>query len=417
VAPNLAVQICAAFFFGNIDYALCQSLGFLRVWVKPPWEDEAVKKIMLLGSGELGRELTISLKRLGGYVVACDRYENAPAMQVADRAMVFDMLNEEQLRAHIQTIDPDLVVPEIEAINTQVLLDVETARTIVPSARAVDLTMNRDRIRDRAAEMGLPTAKYQYAESLEQLLQSHGEMHVRTVVKPVMSSSGKGQSSVAAGDAQSAQAAWHHAVENMRGDRPKVIIEEFIDFDYEITLLTLRQKNGETVFCPVIRHEQVDGDFKTSEQGTFEMGALEGQAQDMARQITDDLQGYGLFGVEFFVRGQEVIFSELSPRPHDTGLLTLYTQNLSEFDLHARAILHLPISDIQLLRKGACHTINATQAADSYRLENIDKAEAMPGVEVMHFNKPTAYPNRRLGIVFAPDLPTAKLARSKITIT
>ncbi len=376
-----------------------------------------MKKIMLLGAGELGRELTISLKRLGCTVVACDGYENAPAMQVADQALVFDMLDETQLRAHVQDVNPDFVVPEIEAINTQVLVDLEKTCTIVPSARAVDLTMNRDRIRDRAAEIGLPTAKYEYAENLDELLQSYREMNVRTVVKPVMSSSGKGQSSVEAGDEPSAQEAWHHAVENMRGDRPKVILEEFIDFDYEITLLTIRQRNGETVFCPVLRHEQVDGDFKLSEQGTFDMGALEVQAQDMARQITDDLQGYGLFGVEFFVRGQDVIFSELSPRPHDTGLLTLYTQNLSEFDLHARAILNLPISDITLLRSGACHTINATQAADSYSIENMDKVEAMPHVEAMHFNKPTAYPNRRLGLVFAPDVATAKLARGKITIT
>lgn len=376
-----------------------------------------MKKIMLLGSGELGRELTISLKRLGCTVVACDRYENAPAMQVADQALVFDMLDAEHLRAHVKSVDPDLVVPEIEAINTQVLLELEAERTIVPSARAVDLTMNRDRIRDRAAELGLPTAKYQYAENLDELLQGYREMNLRAVVKPVMSSSGKGQSTIEAGDDAGARAAWHHGVENMRGDRPKVIIEEFIDFDYEITLLTLRQKNAETVFCPVIRHEQVDGDFKRSEQGTFDMGALEAQAQNMARQITDDLQGYGLFGVEFFVRGQEVIFSELSPRPHDTGLLTLYTQNLSEFDLHARAILHLPISDITLLRPGACHTINAEQASDSYTIENIAKVEAIPQVEAMHFNKPSAYPNRRLGIVFAPDAPTAELARSHITIT
>ncbi|MDG1007827.1 MAG: ATP-grasp domain-containing protein, partial [Alphaproteobacteria bacterium] len=203
-----------------------------------------MKKIMLLGSGELGRELTISLKRLGCTVIACDRYENAPAMQVADRSMVFDMLNEAQLRAHIQSVHPDLVVPEIEAINTQVLLDVESQRTIVPSARAVDLTMNRDRIRDRAGELGLPTAKYGYAANLDEMLALCSDMACKVVVKPVMSSSGKGQSTVAAGDGAAAQEAWHHAVENMRGDRNKVIVEEFISFDYEITLLTVRQKNA-----------------------------------------------------------------------------------------------------------------------------------------------------------------------------
>ena len=376
-----------------------------------------MKKIMLLGSGELGRELTISLKRLGCSVIACDRYEGAPAMQVADRSIVFDMLNEQQLRAHIKSVDPDLVVPEIEAINTQVLLDVEAERTIVPSARAVDLTMNRDRIRDRAADIGLPTAKYGYAENLQQMLELYEAMQTRVVVKPVMSSSGKGQSTVPADDAKAAQEAWHHAVENMRGDRPKVIVEEFIDFDYEITLLTVRQKNADTVFCPVLRHQQVAGDFKISEQGTFDMGALEQTARDMAKQMTDDLGGYGLFGVEFFIRGDEVIFSELSPRPHDTGLLTLYTQNLSEFDLHARAILHLPISNITALRPGACHTINAEVASDNYQIDGVAAVEAMPDVQFMAFCKPDAYPNRRLGIVFAPDVATAKTAHDKISIS
>ena len=376
-----------------------------------------MKKIMLLGSGELGRELVISLKRLGCTVIACDRYENAPAMQVADRAMVFDMLNASQLRAHIQSVDPDLVVPEIEAINTQTLLDMEAERVIVPSARAVDLTMNRDRIRDRAAEIGLPTAKYGYAENLEQMLSLYEGMGCKVVVKPVMSSSGKGQSTVAADDKAAAQQAWHYAVENMRGDRPKVIVEEFIDFDYEITLLTIRQKDAETAYCPVLKHQQIDGDFKISEQGTFDMGALEEKAQAMAKTMTDDLGGCGLFGVEFFIRGDEVIFSELSPRPHDTGLLTLYTQNLSEFDLHARAILNLPIGDISLLRAGACHTINADKAGEKYAVNGLAEAEAMDGVEAMVFAKPTAYPNRRLGIVFAPNVETAKAARAKVTVS
>lgn len=372
---------------------------------------------MLLGSGELGRELTISLKRLGCTVIACDRYDNAPAMQVADRSLVFDMLNESQLRAHIKSVDPDLVVPEIEAINTEVLLDVEAERTVVPSARAVDLTMNRDRIRDRAAEIGLPTARYGYAENLQQMLELYDAMQGKVVVKPVMSSSGKGQSTVPPDDAKAAQNAWHHAVENMRGDRPKVIVEEFIDFDYEITLLTVRQKQAETVFCPVLCHQQVDGDFKISEQGTFDMGALTQAAQAMAKQMTDDLGGYGLFGVEFFICGDEVIFSELSPRPHDTGLLTLYTQNLSEFDLHARAILHLPISNIKAMRPGACHTINADAASDAYQINGIAEAEAMTDVQVMTFGKPDAYPNRRLGIVFAPDVQTAQSARNKISVS
>ena len=376
-----------------------------------------MKKVMLLGAGELGRELTISLKRLGCAVIACDRYENAPAMQVSDKALVFDMLNEDKLRQHILSVDPDLVLPEIEAINTQVLLDMESDRVIVPSARAVDLTMNRDRIRDRAAKIGLPTAKYSYAENIDQMLAQYQDMGCKVVVKPVMSSSGKGQSTVGPGDTKAAQQAWHYAVDNMRGDRPKVIVEEFIEFDYEITLLTIRQKNNDTVYCPVLKHQQVDGDFKISEQGTFDMGALEDKAQAMAKHMTDDLGGYGLFGVEFFIRGDDVIFSELSPRPHDTGLLTLYTQDLSEFDLHARAILNLPIAEIKILRPGACHTINAEQASDDYAIIGLAEIEGVRGVETMLFGKPDAYPNRRLGIIFAPDVETAIAARAKISIS
>ena len=376
-----------------------------------------MKKVMLLGAGELGRELTISLKRLGCTVIACDRYENAPAMQVSDKALVFDMLNEDKLLQHILSVDPDLVVPEIEAINTQVLLDIESDRVIVPSARAVDLTMNRDRIRDRAAEIGLPTAKYSYAENIDQMLAQYQDMGCKVVVKPVMSSSGKGQSTVGSNDMKAASQAWHYAVENMRGDRPKVIVEEFIEFDYEITLLTIRQKNNDTVYCPVLKHQQVDGDFKISEQGTFDMGALEDKAQAMAKHMTDDLGGYGLFGVEFFIRGDDVIFSELSPRPHDTGLLTLYTQSLSEFDLHASAILNLPIGDIKILRPGACHTINAEQASKDYAIRGLAEIEGARGVEAMLFGKPDAYPNRRLGIIFAPDVETAIAARAKISIS
>jgi Formate-dependent phosphoribosylglycinamide formyltransferase (GAR transformylase) len=221
---------------------------------------------------------------------------------------------------------------------------------------------------------------------------------------------------VDAGHQQGAINAWHDAVDNMRGDRAKLIIEEFIDFDDEITLLTIRQENGQTIFCPVIKHQQVDGDFKSSQQGTFASGAWEQKAQAMAKLITDDLGGYGLFGVEFFLRNNEVIFSELSPRPHDTGLLTLYTQDLSEFDLHARAMLQLPISRVQLLRPGACRTINADQAADRYEVQGVDEAEKLSSVQVMLFGKPSSYPNRRLGITFGPDLVAAEEAASKISI-
>jgi len=374
------------------------------------------KIIMLLGSGELGRELTISLKRLGCHVVACDRYARAPAMQLADECRVFDMLDAELLGQHVQELKPDLIVPEIEAINTDLLMKIEREFVVVPSARAVSLTMNRDRIRDRAHELGLPTARYAYAESLDDLLVKYHGMNCKVVVKPVMSSSGKGQSVVDAGHEQGAINAWHDAVDNMRGDRAKVIIEEFVDFDDEITLLTIRQENGQTIFCPVIKHQQVDGDFKSSQQGTFASGAWEQKAQAMAKLITDDLGGYGLFGVEFFLRNNEVIFSELSPRPHDTGLLTLYTQDLSEFDLHARSMLKIPIAGVQLLRPGACRTLNADQAADCYEVQGLAAAEEFSSVEVMIFGKPSSYPNRRLGIVFAADLETAGKAHEALSI-
>ncbi len=374
------------------------------------------KKIMLLGSGELGRELTISLKRLGCYVVACDRYARAPAMQVADEFRVFDMLDGQLLDQHVKELNPHIIVPEIEAINTDMLMELEEEFVVVPSARAVSLTMNRDRIRDRAHELGLPTARFAYAENLEELLACYERMDCKVVIKPVMSSSGKGQSVVHAGRRQDAAQAWHDAVGNMRGDRAKVIIEEFIEFDDEITLLTIRQKNGHTIFCPAIKHEQVQGDFKNSQQGGFVIGGWEQKAQAMAKLITDDLGGFGLFGVEFFIRNDEVIFSELSPRPHDTGLVTLYTQDLSEFDLHARAMLHIPVASVSLMRSGACCTINAHHAADDYEIMGLDQAEQILSVQVMLFDKPNCYPNRRLGIVFGSSLEVAREGHAKISI-
>ena len=314
-------------------------------------------KILLLGSGELGKELVIALQRLGQEIIACDSYEAAPAMQVADGFEVFNMLDASALDAVIERHQPDYIVPEIEAIATSLLVEKQQqGYTIVPSAMAVDLTMNRDKIRDHAAQLGLRTARFAYAESEQDLLNRASEIGGKVVIKPVMSSSGKGQST--ASNEAELRAAWAYALDGMRGDRQRVIVEEFIDFDYEITLLTIRQHSGDTLFCPPIGHVQARGDYQYSWQSTQSSQAVIDAAQDMARQITDALGGAGLFGVEFFItKSGEVVFSELSPRPHDTGLVTLYTQDLSEFDLHARAFLGLPIPAIRLLRPGASQVI------------------------------------------------------------
>ena len=381
-----------------------------------------MKKIMLLGSGELGRELTISLKRLGCDVTACDNYDYAPAMQVADRKAIFNMLDGDQLQEHIRAINPDLVVPEVEAIDTERLLQlVEKGPTdfhVVPTARAVNLTMNRDRIRQRAVELGIETAKHCYADNEEDLVKSYNEFGCKVVVKPVMSSSGKGQTIVEADDEIGIRTAWHTAVEKMRGDRPIVIIEEFIDFDYEITLLTVKQKNDLTLFCPAIVHEQEDGDYKRSYQMNDIPTPVESQARKIAKTITDDLGGAGLFGVEFFVtKDGNVLFSELSPRPHDTGMVTLYTQNLSEFDLHARAILGLPIPSIELLRTGASHAICADAAYEEYEIQGVESAMAIQDVDVRIFGKPLTYKNRRMAVVLGPTISVVNEAAKRVKIT
>ena len=304
-------------------------------------------KILLLGSGELGREFTISAKRLGAQVAACDSYAGAPAMQVADAFEVFSMLDGAALRAAVETHRPDFIVPEVEAIRTEELVALEAEGwNVVPSARATQMTMNRDAIRALAAEeLGLRTSLYRFAESLEEVRAGAAHTGLPCVVKPVMSSSGKGQSTVRAED--ELEAAWTYAVANMRGDRPRVIVEEFVAFDYEITLLTVRTRDG-ILFCPPIGHRQERGDYQESWQPMAMAPEALAEAQAMARKVVDDLGGYGIFGVEFFVAGDEAIFSELSPRPHDTGMVTLISQNLSEFDLHARAILGLPIPEIGL---------------------------------------------------------------------
>ena len=356
-------------------------------------------RILLLGSGELGREFVISAKRLGCHVVACDSYAGAPAMQVADEAEVFSMLDGDRLRAAIEKHRPDFVVPEVEAIRTEVLAEMEERGVaIVPSARATMMTMNRDRIREVAAtELGLRTSRYRYAENLGEVLAGAEVTGFPCVIKPVMSSSGKGQSTVRS--ATDLEAAWDYAVANMRGDRRRVIVEEFVAFDYEITLLTVRTRVG-VLFCPPIGHRQERGDYQESWQPAAMSRSAIDAAQDMARKVVDDLGGYGLFGVEFFVKGEEVIFSELSPRPHDTGMVTLISQNLSQFDLHARAILGLPIPDIRLNGPSASAVILADRDAEHLAYEGLAEALSVPGgeVDIRLFGKPTSRPYRRMGV-------------------
>ncbi|MCG2842806.1 formate-dependent phosphoribosylglycinamide formyltransferase [Sandaracinobacter sp. RS1-74] len=359
-------------------------------------------KILLLGSGELGREFAISAKRLGAEVIACDSYAGAPAMQVADGFEVFSMLDGEALKAAIAKHAPDLVVPEVEAIRTEVLAEVEREGvTVVPSARATVMTMNRDRIRELAAvELGLRTSRYRYAESLEEVREGAAHAGFPCVVKPVMSSSGKGQSTVR--DADGLETAWDYAVANMRGDRRRVIVEEFIDFDYEITLLTISSKRGIS-FCPPIGHRQERGDYQESWQPTPMSEAALREAEAMAAKVVRNLGGHGLFGVEFFVRGGEVIFSELSPRPHDTGMVTLISQDFSEFDLHARAVLGLPVPDVRQLGPSASAVILADREATDFRVEGLEDALATSGgvVDLRVFGKPSTRPWRRMGVALA----------------
>lgn len=387
-----------------------------------------IAKIMLLGSGELGKEFTISAKRLGAYVVACDSYAGAPAMQVADESAVFSMLDGDALRGAIAAQNPDFIVPEIEAIRTEILAEVEAAgRTVVPSARATQMTMNRDAIRDLAAnDLGIRTSHYRYAENFEQVRAAADAIGLPAVIKPVMSSSGKGQSTVR--DAADLEAAWDYAVANMRGDRSRVIVEQFIDFDYEITLLTMRTRDG-VIFCPPIGHRQERGDYQESWQPAPMDAVHLAAAQAMAKQVVDNLGGYGLYGVEFFVAKDGVIFSELSPRPHDTGMVTLISQHLSQFDLHARAILGLPIPDVSLAAPAAASAvILADRDSQHFRYEGLAGALGVETdsknsrVDIRLFGKPVTRPYRRMGVALATGDTTdaardaARTAAAKIRI-
>jgi phosphoribosylglycinamide formyltransferase 2 len=383
-------------------------------------------KILLLGSGELGRELAISIKRLGGCVIACDSYAQAPAMQVADQSEVLSMLDGAALRAVIEKHRPDHIVPEVEAIRTEALLELEAEGfSVIPSARAVSLTMNRDGIRELAAStLGLRTSRFRFAESLAEVKAAASHTGLPCVVKPVMSSSGKGQSSVRT-EAE-LDAAWAYAVANMRGDRARVIVEEFVDFDFEITLLTVRTRQG-ILFCDPIGHRQERGDYQESWQPALMSAAALEEAQRMSAAIVDDLGGYGLFGVEFFVRGEAVIFSELSPRPHDTGMVTLISQNLSEFDLHARALLGLPIPAVRTRAPAASAVILADRDSTHFGYEGLAEALALGGgggeVDLRIFGKPATRPYRRMGVALATGTNTdaarqlAAEAAGKVRIT
>ena len=376
-----------------------------------------MKKILLLGSGELGKELTISLKRIGCHVVTCDAYENAPAMQVSDQSEVFNMLDSDKLNEVIKTHKPDFIVPEVEAIETQVLIEAEKiGKNVIPSAKAVNLTMNRDRIRDRAKGLGLPTAKFAYAETEEQLISEAKKIGTKVAVKPVMSSSGKGQSYATTED--ELKSSWKFAIEGMRGNRKRVIVEEFIDFDYEITLLTILEKSGKVSFCEPIGHFQERGDYQYSWQPAHCSKDVILDAQDAARKMVLDLGGSGIFGVEFFIdKKGRVIFSELSPRPHDTGMVTMYTQNYSQFDIHARVLLGLPLPEIKLNRTGASHVILADEnATGDYLIEGVEKALEDKSIDFRIFGKPYLKSYRRMGVILAENLENAKAAAKKISV-
>ncbi|MBD2498786.1 formate-dependent phosphoribosylglycinamide formyltransferase [Nostoc sp. FACHB-280] len=373
------------------------------------------KKLMLLGSGELGKEFVIAAQRLGNYVIAVDRYANAPAMQVADCAEVISMLSADDLEAVVTKHQPDLIIPEIEAIRTEKLLEFEQRGiTVIPTAAATNYTMNRDRIRELAhKELGIRTAKYGYAVTLKELVAISDELGFPNVVKPVMSSSGKGQSVVANKD--EVEKAWNYAIANSRGDSQKVIVEEFINFEIEITLLTIKQWNAPTIFCSPIGHRQERGDYQESWQpaGISEDKIL--QSQEIAKKVTDALGGAGIFGVEFFITKDEVIFSELSPRPHDTGMVTLISQNLNEFELHLRAVLGLPIPHIEQLGPSASAVILASEKSDSISFAGVAEALAEKDVDVRLFGKPTAHPYRRMGVALA-KAENVEQAREKATV-
>lgn len=373
-------------------------------------------RALLLGSGELGKEIAIELQRYGVEVIACDKYANAPAMQVAHRSHVFNMLDGAALRRIVEQEQPSLIIPEVEAIATPTLVELEQeGYRVIPTAHAAFLTMNREAIRRLAAEeLGLPTAKYIFADNYNEFLAAVEQIGLPCVVKPIMSSSGHGQSTVKT-PAQIEQA-WHTSQEGGRAGAGRVIVEGFVRFDYEITLLTVRHAGG-TLFLQPIGHHQVDGDYRESWQPQAMSEVALQKAQTIARKITDALGGYGIFGVEMFVCGDEVIFSEVSPRPHDTGMVTMISQDLSEFALHARAVLGLPIPEVRFFGPSASRAIVIEGDTNRVSFEGLEQALAVPGVQLRLFGKPEVCGHRRFGVVLATgDSVEDALARSKTAL-
>lgn len=369
------------------------------------------QKALLLGSGELGKEVAIELQRYGVEVVACDKYAGAPAMQVAHRCYVFNMLDGDELKRIVRHEKPDFIIPEVEAIATPVLVEFEKEGfNVIPTANAAFLTMNREGIRRLAAEkLGIKTSDYRFASDKNEFISAVKELGIPCVVKPVMSSSGHGQSVIKT--PEDIDSAWIEAQEGGRAGAGKVIVEGFVNFDYEITLLTVRSVSG-TVFCEPIGHIQKDGDYRESWQPQPMTDSALEQAQIIAKSVTDALGGYGIFGVELFVKGDEVIFSEVSPRPHDTGMVTMISQDLSEFALHTRALLKLPVPSIEFYGPSASRAIVVEGDTDKIEMDCLEKVLEEPGVQIRIFGKPEVRGHRRMGVILAKDT-TLENARAK----
>ena len=368
-------------------------------------------KLLLLGSGELGKELVIEAKRLGCEVIAVDKYENAPAMQVADKYFVLDMSDKKLLIDLINNLQPDFVIPEIESLSIEALKVLETnGINIVPNSRTVEMTMNRDKIRDLASnDLNIRTAKYRYVYDLSKLESKASEIGFPLLLKPLMSSSGKGQNLVQKKD--DLEKAWIQALENSRGDVKGVILEEYIDFNYEFTLLSVRTKQGKNIFCPPIGHEQYKGDYQCSWQPTPIDKSILLEAEQVTNTILENLNGAGIYGVEFFVKESDLIFSELSPRPHDTGMVTLLSQNINEFELHLRALLDLPIPEINLISPAASRVILSDDEYQKFTFSGIYEALKIQNTKILIFGKPYAKKGRRMGVALATgfDIDQARL--------
>ncbi|MGH1429813.1 MAG: formate-dependent phosphoribosylglycinamide formyltransferase [Neptuniibacter sp.] len=375
-----------------------------------PFSNSATR-VLMCGGGELGKEVVIELQRLGAEVIVVDRYNNAPGMQVADRSHVISMLDGEALRKVIELEKPSLIVPEIEAIATDTLVELEAEGfTVIPTAKAAQLTMNREGIRRLAAEeLQIPTSPYQFAETYEEYLSAVKQIGLPCVVKPIMSSSGKGQSTLK--QENDIDAAWHYAQEGGRAGKGKVIIEGFVDFDYEITLLTVRH-SGNTSYCEPIGHVQVNGDYRQSWQPQQMSNTALAESRDIAAKVTTALGGNGIFGVELFIKGDQVYFSEVSPRPHDTGMVTMISQDLSEFALHARAILGLPIPSIHFHGPSASSVILVEGESQEVKFGNLQQVLAEPDTQLRLFGKPEVSGQRRMGVVLARDV-SAEKAKEK----